>query len=333
MKNFQNVRPMTEGAMLTAITVVLCIAGIYIPVIGSMAKFIWPVPIAILVLRHGLRTGMLATAVSGAILFILTGPINFVVTVLGFGLLGLVLGWCLRKEIGASQVVLWCAVASAISILASLALTIYTTGINPIDLLITSQQEAFDKLLPFMQQMANQPGGAKKLAETKAMMEQMPQMMRMILPSVLVVTSVITSYLNFMVAKWVLVRMGQQVVALPQFRQWRFPSWTAYIYVAGLGMVLFAEKLGMPALYPIGVNMVTAFSYLFLFGGIALLVYIFKEAGISKGMKTAIIILLIVFMSFAFQLLIYAGIFDSIFNYRQIIERKKKNNGYGGEDI
>lgn len=320
--NTMQTKSMTEGAMLTALTIVLCLAGTYIPVLGAFIQLLWPVPIAVLVLRHGLRSGIVATVVSGLLLFMLTGPVNFVITILGFGLLGLVLGFTLRKGLSASQIVLWGAVASAISILGTLGLAILTTGQNPIDMMIDIQMKSFNQSMPMFIEMAKNGGNVQQAEQMQQMMKEFPRMMKLILPAALVVAAVFSSFLNFVIASKVLTKMRQSVPKLPPFTLWRFPVWTAYVYIAGLGMTLLSKPLHNDQLFSLGYNIVVCFSYVFLLGGISIVLFFFKRTTVPKNIKIVAGVLIFVFLSLVFQVLVYIGIFDSIFNYRNYLARR-----------
>ncbi len=318
--------------MLTALTVVLCLAGIYVPFIGGVLKFIWPVPIAVLILRHGLRAGIMATVVSGLLLLMLTGPVNVLVTLAGFGLIGIVLGYTLRLKLAAPQVILWCAVGSAVSIIASLYLAGFLIGVDPIDAMIEAQTMAIEQIRPWTEQLASQSG--QQAAQMEQMLEQMPSLMRMILPSVIVVAAVFSSFINFLVARWVLKRMGSEVVSLPAFAEWRFPKWCVYMYLLGLGLSLFGDYTGVDFLRPLGINLLTAFGYLFLVGGVALATFFFKQSKVSRNIKIGLGVFIFVFFAYVFQLLVYVGIFDSIFNYRLRLSKagQDKTDQYTGGD-
>jgi len=321
--------------MLTALTVVLCLAGIYIPVLGGILKFIWPVPIAVLVLRHGLRSGIMATVVSGLLLFMLTGPINALITMAGFGLIGVILGYTLRLKLAAPQVILWCAVGSAISIIASLYLAGFVIGVNPIDAMIEAQQLAIEQMRPLTEQLSGGQGGAGA-EQLDEMMAQFPDLMRMILPAVVVVAAVFSSFMNFLVASWVLRRMGNEIVSLPPFTMWRFPMWCVYIYLVGLGLSIAGDFAGIDVARPIGINLLTAFGYLFLVGGVSLAAYFFKRSKVSRNIKIGIGVGIFVFFTYVFQLMVYVGIFDSVFDYRARLEKMdeaKKNDYTGGDSL
>ena len=47
-------RSLTEGGILAAVMVVLAVAAVYVPLLGILAVLLWPLPAAILIVRHGL---------------------------------------------------------------------------------------------------------------------------------------------------------------------------------------------------------------------------------------------------------------------------------------
>src|SRR2546422_695630 len=50
-----SVRGLTEGAILAALVAVLALAANYVPLVGLAANFLCPIPLAVLMIRHGLR--------------------------------------------------------------------------------------------------------------------------------------------------------------------------------------------------------------------------------------------------------------------------------------
>ncbi len=90
--NQHRITPMTESGLLAALTVVLALAAVYLPVIGMAAALIWPLPVLVLVVRHGVRWGLMAVVVSGVIMALLIEPMTALRLVLAFAPTGLMLG-------------------------------------------------------------------------------------------------------------------------------------------------------------------------------------------------------------------------------------------------
>ena len=57
------ITPLTESGLLSALTVILALAAVYLPVVGVVASLVWAIPIIVLVVRHGLRWGVMAVLV------------------------------------------------------------------------------------------------------------------------------------------------------------------------------------------------------------------------------------------------------------------------------
>ena len=86
------VRPMVEGGILASIAIVFALISAYMPFVGPFVNLIWPVPIILLGVRHGYKWSIMATFVAGIIIAMLVHPLQAVGVVVGFGLIGIVLG-------------------------------------------------------------------------------------------------------------------------------------------------------------------------------------------------------------------------------------------------
>src|SRR2546421_5424540 len=93
-----SVRGLTEGAILAALVAVLALAANYVPLVGLAANFLCPIPLAVLMIRHGLRVAALATVVAIAIGSAISGPVTGVLILLGFAPVGLAIGFGLRRQ-------------------------------------------------------------------------------------------------------------------------------------------------------------------------------------------------------------------------------------------
>ncbi len=65
---------LTEGAILAALVAVLAVATHYVPLLGIATAYLCPLPLAILVIRHGFRVAALATVVSILAAITVAGP-------------------------------------------------------------------------------------------------------------------------------------------------------------------------------------------------------------------------------------------------------------------
>ena len=86
-----------EGALLADIAVLLQLAAIYLPVIDLLTRFVIPIVLAVLVLRRGLKVGLLSCCVGCFLIAMLSG-LSFLIPMLLTCGAGLFLGLAMRRR-------------------------------------------------------------------------------------------------------------------------------------------------------------------------------------------------------------------------------------------
>ena len=84
MRSFK-VKSTTESGLLVAITVIMALMALYLPILGIAATLLWPLPIIVLIVRHGMQYGVLSVAAAAIIMTILISPMSAVHMVAAFG--------------------------------------------------------------------------------------------------------------------------------------------------------------------------------------------------------------------------------------------------------
>ena len=93
-------RRITDTAYLASATGLLFIALYYLPVGGPLLRLALPLPLALLQLRHGRRSGLTGAGVTLLLLSVLMGPIRGPLVLFPYGCLGIWLGWCWNRGLG-----------------------------------------------------------------------------------------------------------------------------------------------------------------------------------------------------------------------------------------
>ena len=93
-------RRITDTAYLAATTGLLFIALYYLPVGGPLLRLALPLPLALLQLRHGRRSGLMGAVVVVLLLSVLMGPVRGPLVLFPYGCLGIWLGWCWNRGVG-----------------------------------------------------------------------------------------------------------------------------------------------------------------------------------------------------------------------------------------
>jgi uncharacterized protein YybS (DUF2232 family) len=88
---------MVETAFLASTASLIWFINYYFP-LGPLLRIFFPIPIALLCLRWGVRASWMAAAVSGLLLTVLMGPTRSILYVIPFGLMGVLLGVVWRRQ-------------------------------------------------------------------------------------------------------------------------------------------------------------------------------------------------------------------------------------------
>jgi uncharacterized protein YybS (DUF2232 family) len=89
-------RAMVESAFLASVTATIFLINTYFPV-GPLVRMFYPMPIALILLRWGVKPAWKTMLVTLLLLSVLMGPLRSIQFVMPFGFLGILLG-CLWKR-------------------------------------------------------------------------------------------------------------------------------------------------------------------------------------------------------------------------------------------
>ncbi len=308
------VRPVVEGGVLTAVAIIFAFISTYVPVLGAFVSLLWPVPIVLLGVRHGYKWSIMAVVAAGIIIALLMHPLNAVLVVVGSGLIGIVLGYAIRQGFPPAKTLLFGTGASLISKAAVIAISAVVMGYNPLNLQTEAMTKGLEQAIEFYRGMGMK---AEDLAVMEASMRPMIAMMKIILPAVFAFAAIFDTFLNFLVAKLVLAKLGQPIESFPPFRRWTMPRLTIYALAVGMVAVYWGHSREIELLYNSGMNLQVFTAMLLFVQGLAVFYFLADKYNLSRIVRS--IILFLIFSNGIFmQALIIGGAFDLIFDYRQL---------------
>ena len=253
----KKLKPTVEGAFLAALTVILYLSSIYIPLFGIFLSFFCPLPVLFLVIRWDVRTGFLAALVA-TLLVAFTGLIPALICV-SYTMIGLFLGYTIKKKYTFFEVIGFGSLVSVLSKIILIGFALLITGKNPLTENLQIMEETFQKT----SQIFGNVGGEN--------FKQIINLIHLALPAILVVASIFDTSLNFFLGRWVGKRIGMPFPEYPPFRNWRFPTSVFWMFILSWILVL----LGGETIYgKIGLNLQIVTQALFIIQGVAI-VYFF----------------------------------------------------------
>lgn len=306
---------MVEAGILAAVAIVMAIISMYVPVLGAFINFLWPLPIVICGSRHGLKWSIMTLAVATFIIAMILSPVNAFFLAAIFGLLGLVLGECMRRHLPPMQLMLYGSIAGIVALILNIVLSFLVLGIDPIEMMFTSFNDSLATLETYYREHGMNEADIKKSVEGYA---EMFRMMRIIMPGAFFLCAPAMAFINYIAAKKILTRLGDAFENLPSFTLLKIPQWVVWPFLLSLvAVTYFYQKDQSSWMYVASVNVQTVCSFLFVFQGIVL-VYWYVKTKNKPSWWANLALILLVAIPLVSQIMVYVGAFDTIIDFRKI---------------
>ncbi len=306
---------MVEASILAAVAIVMALVSMYVPVIGTFVNFIWPLPIIICGMRNGIKWSIMSLIVAGIIIGMIISPIQAFFLMAIFGLLGLILGECMRRHLPPVRMLLYGSVGAVVALIINVALSFLVLGIDPIEMMFTSFQQSLGELENYYRSSGMAEADIRQAVDGYA---ELLRMMRIIMPGAFLLTAPVLALVNYWAAKKILTKLGERFEDFPPFTQLQVPGWILWPYGLSLGSVTYFY-LNQPDswLYNVSVNVQTVCSFIMVLQGIALLYWFVEKKQKPKWMAHVGLSLMFIIPIFS-QIMVYVGAFDIIFDFRKI---------------
>ncbi len=235
---------LTEGAILAALVAVFAVATHYLPLVGIATALLCPLPLAVLVIRHGLRVAAIAGVAAGLVGAMLAGPLLGLAILVSFAPMGIVLGIGARRGWPATRIVLTAGLVTFVSTLLNYLGLMGGGRVSMAEMARTMERSVETSASLYARLGLSQA----QIDSVSTQMREFARLLPYLLPAMLVFGALFAAWLNYEVGRRVLARIGYRLAPLPPVRTWRIP--TAGIWLVPLAYLLLAVGLrpGAPAL-------------------------------------------------------------------------------------
>lgn len=314
-RNFKT-SSITESAMMAGIMVIIAYLSSFI----SILMFFYPTPAIILGKRNGLKYSVLSLIAADIIIFMLLGVQT------GFGFLvlytplaiALTYGVCNDQD--ANKTILFGSAAYMISFVIFIFALDAIMGINFIERIGEMYEQSFEMTKNFFTSMPDNVRNEQMEQTISQMDELMPAvnfLIANIFPAVIVVSSVLTSYINYFVASKFARRFSIDIKEHEGISFFSFPKnfMVAMAVLLLLSFLLAALNINVEI---IQLNLFFITFMAMLVQGFAVLKFFIDKGNFGKVGKT-IMLVLVVFLSFQFGIFYsILGLVDLTFDIRKI---------------
>lgn len=312
MRDKSSTRAMVESGLLTAITVVLILLSLYVPVLYMIGIFLWPLPVTFVYIRHGAKYSIMSLVVAGIITAISYDPVSALNITATFGLMSIVLGYCIKNKKDFFFSVILMSAAMFISLI--LVLKIFSVFMGQD--IITMLTDQINQMREMAASMYSQMGVPKETQELALNAFPTAEVFKKMLPIGLLIGSITMAFISYTIAGKVFKRFGYEISIMKPLSNWYMPVQLA---IGIIGLVLLSYlmvyfKIKNAEVLFINTSLLMQFA--FLIDGVAAVDFFMKKKDITKGLRIFILIFLI--FSQIGRFLFFIGLIDYALNLRKL---------------
>jgi uncharacterized protein YybS (DUF2232 family) len=302
--------------MITGILVIIAYLSSFI----TLLMFFYPTPAIILGKRKGLKYSLLSLIASDLIISMLLGLQTGLVFLILYTPMALALTYGVCRNEEANKTILFGSAAYMISFVLYILLLNYIMGINFIERVAEIYEQSFETTRDLFNNIPDQFRTEQfehYISDIEKIAPMMNYIVTNVFPAVLIVASVVTSYINYMVTSKFAVRFSINVKQHEGIAYFSFPR-NFMISMAGLLLLSFLLQLLNINVVIIQMNLFIIVFMAMLLQGAAVLKYFIDKSRMGKFARNLLLVI-IVLMSINFSI-VYAviGLIDLTVNLRKI---------------
>ncbi|ACA46873.1 DUF2232 domain-containing protein [Clostridium botulinum] len=333
MYNKQNkTNSLVEAGLIVALMIVLIMLNLYFPIFTVFGSFILPIPIAVLYMRQDYKITIWAILVTGVITMLINNPITALTTTISFGIMGFLLGYCIKKE---KSIFITIVILAAGFLLSNIMIFfIYFSFIDKRGIIgyINENINIIKESMELTKEFYSKAGVSKdKLQQIDQVFGSLnlDSMLKM-LPVALIIIAFLSAFLNYAVTKKVLMKLGyKNVKSLPSISKIYVNVRLVTIVAIGLliGAVLKRKTIGLGDYFFITASYLLII--LLLIDGISTFIYYMRNKfKISKGI---LIFIFLMTLGPLYIIYFYLGLADIMLDFRKLDPFRQYKNNKSGE--
>lgn len=311
-----NTRKITEGALLLAVFTIILLMSLYLPLLGTMASFALPIPFIYYTAKYNWKYGLFLFLGSLGI-SIIVGSIFALPVVVVYGLTGIVIGWFIYGKKDRTALFIGATLTFLLNVVIQFAISVIFLEINVFEEIlqvINKSIEITTTTLNAFEQNINE--------EVFDLLHQFSDLLIVLLPSLLVIASLISVFIIQMIAFPIIKKFGIEVPNAKPFHELSLPKSLIWYYLVILLISIFVPIEEKTFLYSVITNFLFILQMAMIFQGITFVFFYFHHLNTSK--TTPIIITIVCFLFPIFlQILRILGIIDLGFDLRSRLSKRQ----------
>ena len=316
-----NVRALVEAAMMIAISLVLAVVSTFVPVAAILAQLLFPLPIALLIVRRGMKVGVSGSVALAGLAILTLGLAQGMYLMIEYGLLGLFFGYCFRYERSPMFTLSVASVIATTCTAIALALTVYVSGLPLAESINMVDDFLNDAATMYQEQLGNTEQQSVNGMPIEEFMVNAVTAAKKIIPAAFIITSMAVALFSYLLLVMMLRRLRYDIKRLPKFSSWRIDWRFTWGLIVGLFCGWAGHQFEISWLATLGDNISLVFGTVIFVCGIGFMAWFLKYTKINMVFKIIIIVLLIQMYSISGYIIILLAVLDSLRDVRGWINR------------
>lgn len=218
-KNYST-KAFVEAFLILVIISVIMIITVNFPILSLIGILILPIPVAILYIRHNNKITITAIFVSIILTSLVYNPIMAIYSAITYSIIGITLGYCVKRNKRSSITLLFLAIGSAISNILTIAFSMLfiqkVSFVNFIsknlELMKQTMKASFDGAKSLYLQAGITPKQIKLLEENFQVVNKIDvAFVLALIPATLFIFSFVSAYLNCIVSRAILSKLNYKM--------------------------------------------------------------------------------------------------------------------------
>ncbi|WP_373894365.1 YybS family protein [Virgibacillus natechei] len=310
-------KKLTDGALLTAIFMVLLLLTVFVPVLSIFAMFVLPVPFVIYASKYNWKPALLMLVAAMILTTLFATVFSLPIAVLmGFG--GLMIGSAIYQNASAYETWARGTFGFIVGLLFVFVYSQLLFDVNWIEEFEAALTESMQMSAGLLEQFG---AGGQQLEEARELLEEQVGLLTDLFPVGLAVAAVVLAFISQWVSYKVINRLDRKQLRFPPFRMLQFPVSVIWIYLAAL-IFSFIELDPDNILYLGAQNLLVITGLLMSLQGISFIFFYAHHKNMSKAIPILSVVLILIFSPLLYLVRIL-GIIDIGFRLR---DRMTDNN-------
>lgn len=299
--------------MVVIATVLMLAATYYFPLLICL----FPIPFIILGVKYGMKYNIISFLISILIIGVVLDPESALFVALIFLPLSIGLNYMIKMRKKSMEILAINTLIIFLSIIIVIYVAASVTGVN-----ITEQlEDPFSQVLEEqMKLIEDKDYSSYEISQIKDVLETGLDYILSLLPTIVMIFSLIITTVSYIISLWVLKRMNSDINYIPKFSRFKLPD----NIIIGVAIMLLGafliEKLNIISYGALILNIAVFSSFMFSVQGLSVIDHKLIETDMKLVPRILIIGFFIILLPLGWIISLF-GILDVMFDFRKIGKR------------